>query len=270
MTPAQRAGYRESGLTALKGLYRASVASMPSPRFLDGTAYTASATAFLHQLSRIAGPNRRRPRRRDRLKLPCPSAEYDRRRRRRTGPSAMTNFCGCPPGSHGRQRPLRYPAPLQEARDVAAAPELRDPQLDGSSPGMPTPVAITSAPIDPLGCKADHFAQHAGVRRPLQQHATGDLVVGHRGDLGSELRFAAQPVPATLPHHDRARPFEIMRMILATTASCASRTPRARFVSSTIRSACPHSELLTRLRNAHYQSVQQSRKGRHGGLFANV
>ena len=112
---------------------------------------------------------------------------------------------------HRGQRLLRHPARLEEAGEVAASPQLRDPQLDGSGPGLPVAVAIAVALIDPalaalavtgaaqglglqlhqpLGGKADHLAQQCRVGTLLQQLAKGDLVVGHRG--GPRVRVACR------------------------------------------------------------------------------
>ena len=107
---------------------------------------------------------------------------------------------------HRRQRLLGHPARLQEAREVAALPQLGDAQLDRPGAGLPVPVAIAVALRQPLGAalaiagagqalhlqlhqalggKADHLAQQIGVGALLQQLAKGHPVVGHRGGLRS-------------------------------------------------------------------------------------
>ena len=103
-----------------------------------------------------------------------------------------------------RQRLLGHPPRLQEAREVTALPQLRDPQLDGSGPGLPIAIAVAVALVGSglaafavpgatqrlgLQChqslrgKADHLAQQTGVRGLLQERLKSDLVVGHRGGL---------------------------------------------------------------------------------------
>ena len=90
---------------------------------------------------------------------------------------------------HRRQRLLGDPARLQEAREVAALPELGDAQLHRPGAGLPDPVAIAVALRQPvrrplaivgagqalhlelhqaLGGKADHLAQEIGVGALLQ------------------------------------------------------------------------------------------------------
>ena len=87
---------------------------------------------------------------------------------------------------HRRQRLLGHPARLQEAREVAALPELGDAQLDRAGARLPHPVAVAVAlrqPLrralaiagagqalhlelhQPLGGKADHLAQTDRRRR---------------------------------------------------------------------------------------------------------
>jgi site-specific DNA recombinase len=103
---------------------------------------------------------------------------------------------------HRGQRLLGGPAGLQEAREVGAPPELRDPQLDGPRPGLPVALAVAVAlhqPLgaalamraagqlthlqlhQPLGGEADHLAQEGGVRALLQELPKGNPVIGHRG-----------------------------------------------------------------------------------------
>ena len=102
---------------------------------------------------------------------------------------------------HRGQRLLRHPPRLQEGGEVAAPPQLRDPQLDSAGAGLPVAVAIAVALVAPFGGalamrrttellglefhqplrrKADHLAQKTGVRTLLKQFTKGDLVIGHR------------------------------------------------------------------------------------------
>jgi hypothetical protein len=103
---------------------------------------------------------------------------------------------------HRRQRLLRGPARLQEGREVGAAPQLRDPQLDHADPGLPVALAVAVAPHQSVRAalamrragqfahlqfhqalrgEADHLAQEGRVGALLQHLAKGDPVVGHRG-----------------------------------------------------------------------------------------
>jgi hypothetical protein len=52
---------------------------------------------------------------------------------------------------HGGQRLLGQAARFEEAREVAAAPELRDAQLDRARAGLPIAVAVAVALVAPLG-----------------------------------------------------------------------------------------------------------------------
>ncbi len=84
---------------------------------------------------------------------------------------------------------LSHSARLQETREVAAFPELRDAQLDSSRTGLPVPVAIAIALRQPLRAllamgsagqpthlhlhhsmrgKADHLAHHIGIGASLR------------------------------------------------------------------------------------------------------
>ncbi len=114
---------------------------------------------------------------------------------------------------HRGERLLGHAARLQEAREVAALPELRDAQLDGAGPRLPVAVAIAVALgrpqrvllaiagagrrshlqlHQPLGGKADHLAQQIGVGGLLHERAQVHHVVGHRCFLQVELQ---QPDP---------------------------------------------------------------------------
>jgi len=100
---------------------------------------------------------------------------------------------------------LGHPARLQEAGEIAALAQLRDPQFDGAGPGLPVAVAIAVAlrqPLrrllaiagagqaadlqlhQPLGGEADHLAQQIGVGGLLHERAQVHHVVGHRWFLG--------------------------------------------------------------------------------------
>src|SRR5712692_4241048 len=101
------------------------------------------------------------------------------------------------------QRLLGQAAGLEKGREVAAAAQLRDAQLDGAGAGLPVSLAVAVALVAPIGAaltgpgaaqalglqrhqalgrKADHLAQECYIRALLQQRAKGDLVFGHRGD----------------------------------------------------------------------------------------
>ncbi len=105
----------------------------------------------------------------------------------------------------GGERLLGHAPRLEEAREVAASPELGDPELDGAGPGLPVPIAVAVAlrqPLgallaigrtgeladlqlhQPLGGKADHLAQQVGVRSLLDQRPQAHHLVGHRWSLG--------------------------------------------------------------------------------------
>src|SRR5205823_6952795 len=112
---------------------------------------------------------------------------------------------------HRGQRLLGQTARFEEGREVAAAPQLRDAQLDRSRAGLPVAVAVAVALIAPfraalavpgaaqsfalqlhqaLGSKADHLAQECRIGALLQKRSKGDLVVGHRGD--PQIRVACR------------------------------------------------------------------------------
>jgi hypothetical protein len=124
---------------------------------------------------------------------------------------------------HRRQRLLRYPARLQEAREVAALPELGEAQLDRPGAGRPVPPPVAVAMRQPVrrplaigdagqalhlelhqafGGEGDHLAQEIGVGALLQKLAQGDAVVGHRGGLRSGVA-GRDP---TLPEIPRSPP----------------------------------------------------------------
>ncbi len=125
---------------------------------------------------------------------------------------------------HCRQRLLGQPPRLEEAREVGAAPQLRDPQLDRTRPGLPIALAVAIAlhqPIgaelamggagdrahlqlhQPLGRETDHLAQEGSVRRLLQQPAKGHRLVGHRGRLKVWGCWSQQPNPTRDHRGDR-------------------------------------------------------------------
>src|SRR4030088_2513801 len=91
---------------------------------------------------------------------------------------------------HGGQRLLSQTARFEEAREVAAASQLRDTQLDCSRAGLPVAVAVAVALVAPLraalampgaaqsfalqlhqalGGKADHLAQEGRIGALLQK-----------------------------------------------------------------------------------------------------
>ena len=51
---------------------------------------------------------------------------------------------------HGGERLLRHPARLQESREVAPLPELRNAQFDRARSGLPIASAVAVAVIDPV------------------------------------------------------------------------------------------------------------------------
>ena len=126
---------------------------------------------------------------------------------------------------HRRQRLLGHAPRLQEAREVAALPELGDAQLDRPGPRLPVPVAVAVAlgqPIrallaiagagqpphlqlhQPLGGKADHLAQQIGVGALLHKRAQGHHVVGHRWFLRSRLAVSNPTLPKDTDDHRSA------------------------------------------------------------------
>ena len=116
---------------------------------------------------------------------------------------------------HRRQRLLGHPPGLQEAREVAPLPQLRDPQRYRAGARLPAALAVAVAMGDPLrrtlamggagqpfhlqlhqtlGREADHLAQQIGVGALLQRPAQGHHVIGHRGSSsGSGSRCTTQP-----------------------------------------------------------------------------
>ena len=118
---------------------------------------------------------------------------------------------------HRGQRLLGHPPWLQEAGEVAPFPQLRDFQLDRAGAGLPDPVPVAVAVVDPLrralavsragqplhlerhqplGRKADHLAKQIGVGTLLQKPPQGHHVIGHRGSSsGSGSLQAPNPKP---------------------------------------------------------------------------
>ena len=109
---------------------------------------------------------------------------------------------------HRSQRLLGHPPRLQEAREVASLPQLRDLQLDRAGPRLPGPVAVAVAMGDtirralavpgagqalnlqchqPLGREADHLAKQIGIGALLQKRAQGHHVLGHRGSPSGQV-----------------------------------------------------------------------------------
>ncbi len=107
-----------------------------------------------------------------------------------------------------QQRLLRAPAGLQEAREVAAAAQLGDLQLDRARPGLPLPgpvavamrqpvirAALAQLGTDQLGNLALHqLAAHGLQRRPHQipmlvhEHLLDDLLDRHPVGTGHRWR----------------------------------------------------------------------------------
>src|SRR3984885_12056903 len=109
---------------------------------------------------------------------------------------------------------LRRPAGFEEAREVAALAQLRDPQLDRARPGLPAAVAVAVALIEParatharsstgqgldlhihktLRSVADHLAQEVGVGGLLQKFLKAHGRYAHRRVLWFALKFATKP-----------------------------------------------------------------------------
>lgn len=70
---------------------------------------------------------------------------------------------------HGGERLLGHPARLEEAREVAALPELGDPQLDRA--GARLPVAVAVAVGDPLGAALAVGGPRSGLPPPVPSAA---------------------------------------------------------------------------------------------------
>jgi hypothetical protein len=106
---------------------------------------------------------------------------------------------------HRRERLLGHPAWLQEAREVAPRPQLRDAQFDRAGPRLPIPVAVPVALGQPLRVllavgragqaahlqfhqtlrgKTNHLAQHVRVSALLSQRPQAHNGIGHRGSPG--------------------------------------------------------------------------------------
>ena len=104
------------------------------------------------------------------------------------------------------ERFLGHAPRFQEHREVAALAQLWDAQLDRPGAGLPDPVAVAIAVIDPVRAalamcgtrqafdfelhqalrgKTHHLAQQIGVRALLQQRTKAHHLVGHRRVLGS-------------------------------------------------------------------------------------
>ena len=107
---------------------------------------------------------------------------------------------------HRGERLLGHPPRLQKAREITAAAQLGDAQLDRAGARLPNPVAVSITVIDPLSAalavrgagqaldlqfhqtlrgKPNHLAQQLGIRTLLQQRANAHHLVGHRRLLGS-------------------------------------------------------------------------------------
>ena len=93
---------------------------------------------------------------------------------------------------HRDQRLLHRLAGLEEAREVRAGPELRDPKVQRSQPGLERPVAVAVAPGGSLGralvAPGSNEALDVGLHDDLK-HALGDgaeevLVATLRQELG--------------------------------------------------------------------------------------
>src|SRR4051812_10348253 len=69
---------------------------------------------------------------------------------------------------HGRERLLGRAARLEEGREVRALAQLGDGEVDPACPGVPGPLAIAVAVIEPLG--AAHARWRAGQVFDLQCH----------------------------------------------------------------------------------------------------
>ena len=123
---------------------------------------------------------------------------------------------------HRHQRLLRRPARLQEAREVAAPPQLGDRQLDPARTRVPVAVAVAVAVVQAvgragacrrprprlnlqvhhaLGSKRQHLAHQVGIRLLLDQLGQGHLGVGHRRLLQVRVRIRTLAEDQRWPPH---------------------------------------------------------------------
>jgi hypothetical protein len=130
----------------------------------------------------------------------------------------------------GGQRLLGHAPGLQEAREVAAAAQLGDAQLDRAGPGLPVAVAVAvalhqavgvllavrracqRADLDlhqPLGREGDHLPQQVGIRRLFHERTQVHHLIGHRWSLGS--RLVSQPDPNPEIAGDHRKPAHSLR-----------------------------------------------------------
>ena len=124
---------------------------------------------------------------------------------------------------HRRQRLLGHPPGLQEGREVAALPQLRDRSSTRPGAGLPVAVSVavalvaarrcarhsrrrsglgTSSSIRRWAAKPIISRRKVGVGALLQELPKGNPVVGHRGDPRSGL-LVSQPNPTQDHHHGR-------------------------------------------------------------------
>ena len=88
---------------------------------------------------------------------------------------------------HRRQRLLGGPAGLQEGREVGAAPQLRDPQLDRAGPGLPVALAVAVALVGPVGAA---LAMGGAAQRP---RSPAPSAAGRRSRSSRAGRSASEP-----------------------------------------------------------------------------
>jgi hypothetical protein len=110
----------------------------------------------------------------------------------------------------------------RKGREITALAQLWDAQLNGAGAGLPDPITVPIAVIDPLRAalamrraghaldfqlhqalrsKTHHLAQQIGVRALLQQRAKAHHLVGHRRFSGSVDRFGDQTLPKIRDDH---------------------------------------------------------------------
>ena len=99
------------------------------------------------------------------------------------------------------QRLLGHAPRFEKGRKITALAQLGDAQLNRAGAGLPDPIAVPIAVIDPVWAalamrgagpaldfqlhqalrgKTDHLAQQVGIRALLQQRAKAHHLIGHR------------------------------------------------------------------------------------------
>jgi hypothetical protein len=100
---------------------------------------------------------------------------------------------------HAHQRPLRPPAGLQQAREVAPLPQLGNPQGDLPHPGLPdplpVPIPVRLALRSPLVPARPHLLRHLQLHQRLRQQPH-PLPQHVQGPVPLELSATAPTVPS--------------------------------------------------------------------------